>query len=70
MTTIIERDSSGNSSSAASAMATIVAIIAIAAIVGLALYLMRVYPFSNVPRSTTPGTTIELNVPDNTPSNQ
>ena len=73
MTTIIERDVSGDGG-ISSALTAIVAIVAILIVVGVALYLLRgVYPFNTMMGATTTPT-VDVNikgvVPGTNPSGQ
>ncbi len=70
MTTIIERDISGNSGTS-SALTAFVAIIAIVFVVGVALYMLRLYPFNSLSAGTTETPTVNVNfkgVPASVPS--
>jgi hypothetical protein len=61
MTTIIERDVSGESG-ISSALTAIVAIIAILFVVGIALYMLRLYPFNTLSAGTTTTPSVNVNV--------
>jgi|GEM_PF-3450918 hypothetical protein len=75
MTTIIERDVSGGDGGILSALTSIIAIVAILIVTGIALYVLRVYPFNTQPLADKTTPTVNVNVTGslpgtNTPSGQ
>ncbi len=61
MATIIERDTRSDGSAGMSAASMVIAFLAIIIVVALALYVLKIYPFTNTTANPSGGINIDVN---------